>query len=166
MENKDIRQQVSDMIIRTFIEDYSKSIFTSQLYEMFGKCDSAVKAYIKPGREFWHYDGSRRDYRKLTVTYVRTGVMFFVFNDEPDVEHAWFIGSFNCLSLYAAQIYPYEIGRIMFEHCRYGAENAIDEFPKICEMCKWDDCNGSITVDVIWDEQPSVIGEIKHKERV
>lgn len=58
MENKDIRQQVSDMIIRTFIEDYSKITFTSKLYEMFGKCDSAVKAYIKPGREFWHYDGN------------------------------------------------------------------------------------------------------------
>lgn len=126
-------------------EDYSNTTYTSQLYEMFSKDDKAIKAYIKEGREFWHFNGSK--YRKLKVTYVRSGVMFFVFEDEPDVEQAWFISSFNACSLYAAQIYPYEIGKFLAERF----EGADENFPKICKQCKWDDCGGKISVEVIWD---------------
>ena len=126
--------------------DYSNTVFTSQVSEMFGRHNEAIEAYIKPGREFWHYDGDKMSYRKLKVTYVRTGVMFFVFEDEPETEHAWFIGSFNCHTLYAAQIYPYEISRIMSD----------SDIPKICEQCKFDDCDGRITVEVIWDNDEQI----------
>ena len=128
-------------------EDYANTTFASQLYELFGKRTELIIAYIKVGREFWHYDFEKSRYRKLKVTYIRSGVMFFTYEDEPDSEHAWFISSFNTCSLYAAQIYPYEIAKLLSKYC----ENAINDFPKICEQCKWDDCNGNITVDVIWD---------------
>lgn len=128
-------------------EDYSNITYTSQLYEMLSKRDDAIKAYIKEGREFWYFDGEKRKYRKLKVTYVRSGVMFFVFEDEPDTEHAWFITSFNGCSLYAAQIYPYEIGRLLSQWI----EGADEGFPKACKTCKWDDCGGKISVEVIWD---------------
>ena len=105
------KNKLKNELINMLTGDYSDTVFTSCLYDMFGKHSDAIDAYIKPGREFWHYDGEKRRYRKLKITYVRSGVMFFVFEDDPDnVEHAWFIGSFNCDSLYAAQIYPYEIG--------------------------------------------------------
>lgn len=129
-------------------EVYSNATYTSQLYEMFCKHDDAIKAYIKEGREFWYYDGEKWKYRKLKVTYVRTGVMFFVFEDEPDTEHAWFISSFNGCSLYAAQIYPYEIGKLLSQWY----EGADKDFPKICKQCKWDDRGGKISVEVIWDD--------------
>ena len=140
------QEEIVDILLDSY--DYSNTVYTSQLREMFGDHDEAVNVYIKPGREFWHYDGEKRDYRKLKVTYVRSGVVFFVFEDEPETEHAWFIGSFNCLLLHAAQIYPYEIGRILSKW----HENAADEFPEICKQCKWDDCDGRITVEVIWDK--------------
>lgn len=136
-----------ETILNILNEDYSNTVFTSQLHDMFGKHGDAIDSYIKPDREFWYYDGNKRCYRKLKITYVRSGVMFFVFEDEPDVEHAWFIGSFNCDSLFAAQIYPYEIGRLMSKYY----EGADKDFPKICKQCKWDDCDGKITVEVIWD---------------
>lgn len=145
MDTKKLEQMLIDM----FNEDYSNTTFTSQLYDMFGKHTDIIDAYIKPDREFWYYDGEKREYRKLKITYVRTGVMFFVFEDEPEVEHAWFISSFNCASLFAAQIYPYEIGRLLSKYY----EDADKEFPKICETCKWNDCDGRIKVEVIWDNE-------------
>lgn len=135
-----VKQQIFDLINR----DCSRITFDTRLYELFCKDDELVKAYIKVGRKFWHYDGEKMCWRKLTVTYVRSGVMFFTFDDEPDVEYAWFIGSMNCLCLHAAEIYPYEIGEILHE--RYPDNN----FAEICKQCKWDDANGEITVEVIW----------------
>ena len=125
--------------------NYKNITYTSRLDDMFSKHYEAINAYIKPGREFWYYDGTR--YRKLKVTYVRSGVMFFTFIDEPDAELAWFIGSFNCASLYAAQIYPYEIGELLAPWYKDVAK----DFPEICKQCKWDDCNGMIKVEVIWE---------------
>ena len=143
MEEEEL-QLLDDIINRT----YSNTTFTSRLYDMFSKRDDAVAAYIKPDREFWYYDGDKGCYRKLRVTYVRTGVMFFEFEDEPQVEHAWFVGSFNSMTLYAAQIYPYEIGEIMAKYC----DGADINVPKICKQCRWDDCNGNIDVTVVWDK--------------
>jgi hypothetical protein len=142
------REEIVQQYIDEVLDDYRNTTFTSLLYDMFGKHYEAIDAYIKEGREFWHYDGEKKCYRKLKVTYVRTGVMFFVFEDEPEKEHAWFIGSFNCDSLLAAQIYPYEIGELLSKW----DENLKTEIPKMCKNCKWDDCNGQITVEVIWDK--------------
>ena len=143
MTHEELVQQCID-ILR---ENYTNTTFTSQLYEMFGKHTELITAYIKEGREFWHYDGEKSRYRKLKVTYIRSGVIFFIYEDQPDLEHAWFISSFNTYSLYAAQIFPYEIAELLSKYY----ENTAKDFPKICEQCKWDDCNGNITVDVIWD---------------
>ena len=144
-------ENVKKLITGFLYEDYSNTTFTSRLHEMFGRNDDAIKDYIKPGREFWYYDGDKMCFRKLKVTYVRAGIMFFTFDDEPEAEHAWFINSFNCWSLYAAQIYPHEIGKLFSKYC--GHKDAVEDFPKICEKCKWDTCNGRITVDVIWDKE-------------
>ncbi len=132
-----IEQQIIDLINH----DYSRMTFDTRLYELFCKKDKFVKAYIKVGRKFWHYDG---DWRKLTVTYVRSGVMFFTFDDDHEVEHAWFMGSMNCLTMHAAEIYPNEISEIISE--MYPDNN----FVEMCKQCKWDDCNGQITTEVIW----------------
>lgn len=137
----DIKQQIIDLINN----DYSHTTFDTRLYELFCKQEKAVKQYIKVGRKFWHYDGDKIGWRKLTVTYVRSGVMFFTFNDEPDVEHAWFMGSMNCLALHAAEIHPYEISEILSE---WYPDN---DFAEISKYCNWDDCDGKITVEVIWD---------------
>lgn len=141
--------EITQLITEMVYGDYNNTTFTSQLYEMFGKHTDIIEEYIKEGRVFWFYDGEKREYRKLKITYVRTGVMFFVFEDEPEVEHAWFISSFNGASLFAAQIYPYEIGRLLSKYY----EGADKDFPRICETCKWNDCDGRIKVDVIWEEK-------------
>lgn len=145
MGKEEIEQYVKDI----FECDYSNVTFTSQLFDMFGKHTEGIEQYIKEGRKFWFYDEEKYKYRKLNVVYVRTGVMFFEFEDEPGVEHAMFMGSYNCASLHAAQIYPYEIGKILSEWY----ENADVDFPEICKKCKWGDCGGRIKVEVIWDEK-------------
>lgn len=137
----DVEQQVFDLIDH----DYSNTTFATRLYELFCKQDEAVKRYIKVGRKFWHYDNKKMCWRKLTVTYTRANVMFFTFDDEPDVEYAWFMGSMNCLCLHAAEIHPYEISEILRE---WYPDN---DFAEISKYCNWDDCCGGITVEVIWD---------------
>lgn len=147
----DLKQKILDQelldLIDFFSYDYSHMTFDTRLYELFCKEDEYVKAYIKVGRKFWHYDYEKRCWRKLTVTYVRSGVMFFTFDNEPNIEHGWFIASMNCLCLHAAEIHPYEISKILSE--RYPD----NDFVEICKQCKWDNAEGDITVDVIWDEK-------------
>ena len=137
--------EIEQEIIDFFNHDYSHTTFDTRLYELFCKHDEAVEAYIKVGRKFWYFDLERKQWRKLTVIYVRTGVMFITFDDEPELELAWFIRSYNVLMLHAAEIHPYEISEILSEW--YPDNN----FVEICKTCKWDDDNGSITVDVIWE---------------
>ena len=140
--------KIKQLIMETYYGDYSNTTFTSQLYEMFGKHTDIIEEYIKEGREFWFYNVDISGFCKLKVTYVRRGVMFFVYEGETE-EHAWFISSFNCSSLHAAQIYPYEIGKLLSKYY----DGADEEFPEICKKCKWEDCGGRIKVDVIWDEK-------------
>ena len=89
-------------------KSYKDTTWSAALNDLFKNDDEALQAYIKEGREFWYFD-TGNSWRKLRVTYVRSGVMFFVFEDEPDNEKAWFLGSFNAISLIAAQIYVDEL---------------------------------------------------------
>ena len=59
MEKDKIEQQILDFINK----DYSRTTFATRLYELLCKHDEAVKAYIKVGRKFWHYDGEKMCWR-------------------------------------------------------------------------------------------------------
>lgn len=143
MEKDQIDQLIHDFILH----DYSNVTYATRLYDLFCKHDELIIAYIKVGRKFWEYDEKKGCFRKLTVTYVRTGVVFYVFEDEPEVERAAFICSFRVLMWNVAEIYPYEIGTLL---STYYPETAKD-FPDICKQCKWDDCDRRITIDIIWE---------------
>ena len=145
MDEKDL-QLLEDILTG----DYSHTTYSPMLADIFGRNNVDIfSAYIKPGREFWYFDTETSNFRKIKVTYVRTGVMFFVYEDEPKTEHAMFMGCFDATTLHAAQIYPHEIGRLLSKvYGKYGAD-----FPNVCKTCKWDDINGRIKVEVIWDEE-------------
>lgn len=147
--NTRVTKEDVEKLLKILENDYSDAVFTSKLYEMFGKNMDDMKSYIKVGRKFWHFDDEKHCFRELTVTYIRSGVMFFTFDDDPEQkEGAWYLGSFNAMMLHAAQIFPYEIGRIFSKHY----EKMETRFPEICKQCKWDDLDGRITVEVVWNE--------------
>lgn len=136
-------QEIKELANQLLNSDYSGMTFATTLFDMFGKRDEDIAEYIKPNREFWHFDEGK--WRKLKVTYVRSGVMFFKFDDEPNVEKAWFINSFNTQSMCVAQVYPNEIEGILSK--TYPDNN----FAEVCKNCKWEDYGGRIKVEVIWD---------------
>ena len=125
---------------------YSDTVFETRLYELFCKKDELVHEYIKVGRKFWRYDDTLQVFRKLTVTYVRTGVVFYTFDDVPDKEESSYISSFNVLTWHAAEIHVYEISKLLSKYYE-----TAEEFADICKTAKFDDCDGRITVDIIWD---------------
>ena len=126
-----------------FEHSYKDTTWSAALNDLFSKDDAALQAYIQEGREFWFFDNGI--WKKLKVTYVRSGVMFFVFENEPEKEKAWFLSSFNAVSLVAAQIYVDELSAY------YEKKYNDCDFPKICSECKWQTFNDKITVDVIWE---------------
>ena len=140
MKEKEINKWINEIINK----DYTGTTFTTTLFDTFGKRIDDIAEYIKTGREFWHYDDCR--WRKLKVTYVRSGVMFLTFEDEPNVEKAWFISSFNAQTLCMAQIYPYEIAKILSK------TYPDNDFVEVCKQCKWEDYGGKIKVEVVWDK--------------
>ena len=136
-------QEIEKFIKQLINNDYSGMTFATTLFDLFNKRSEDIAEYIKPDREFWHFDESK--WRKLKVTYVRSGVMFFKFEDEPETERAWFISSFNAQTLCVAQIYPYEIAKILSK------THPDNNFVDICKQCKWEDYDGKIKIEVIWD---------------
>ena len=151
--NTEVTKENIEKAFKRLIGDYSDTVFTSKLYEMFGKNVDDVKSYIKVGRKFWHFDPDKNRFRKITVTYIRSGIMFFTFDDDPDQnEEAWCLGSLNTMMLHAAHIFPYEIGKLFSKHY----EKMATRFPEICKQCKWDTLDGRITVDVVWDMQDEI----------
>lgn len=137
-------QEIDKLVHQLMGNDYSGMTFCTTLSEMFGKRNEDIAEYIKPDREFWHFDDCR--WHKLKVTHVRSGVMFFTFEDEPSVEKAWFISSFYAQTLCMAQVYPYEIAEILSK--TYPDNN----FVEVCKQCKWQDYGGKIKIEVIWDK--------------
>ena len=125
------------------IHSHKDETWSSALNDLFSHDDPAAMSYIKEGREFWYFDPGN-SWRKIRITYVRSGVMFFVFEDEPDKEKAWFLSSFNAISLVAAHIYVNELNDYYIN--KYG----YDDFPQICKECQWQTFNNKIEVTVVW----------------
>lgn len=145
--NTEVTKEDIDKVFKILTNDYSDTVFTSKLYEMFGKDVDDVKSYIKVGRKFWHFDPDKHRFRMITVTYIRSGVMFFTFDDDPDQnEEAWYLGSFNTMMLHAAQIFPYEIASILSKD----DQRMKTRFLEMLKQCKWDDLDRRITVEVVW----------------
>lgn len=92
---------------------YKKMQFSTQLSELYGRDN--YESHIEVGREYWYFWGTDSDvykhtkqtWNKIKITYIRSGVVFYVLSDFPDYPEDFF--PFKCYmasALVYAQIDP------------------------------------------------------------
>lgn len=88
---------------------YKKRCFSTQLSDLYGR--DGYQSHIEEGREYWwyFYEDSEisKGWHKIKITYVRSGCVFYVFTDLPDVPERFFpASSFFGATLIFADINP------------------------------------------------------------
>lgn len=109
----------------------------SNLESLFKRNINKISEYIKPGQKFWTYVDSEQIFKLFTVTYIRSGVVFYKFENETKEEH------FSLDSMFCQFIYPETIDT--------------DKIADICGYDKsifnsnlnFDDIDGKIKITVI-----------------
>lgn len=72
----------------------------TNLKNLFSDDMQAASKYIKVGRQFWKYDEVTDEFDLITITYVRSGIAFYVKEGETEEN------SFGTRSVVAALLYP------------------------------------------------------------
>lgn len=72
----------------------------TNLRKLFSDDMLAASKYIQAGRQFWQYNDSTREFDLITITYVRSGIAFYVKEGETEED------SFGTRSIAAALLYP------------------------------------------------------------
>lgn len=67
---------------------FKKVCFSTQLSDLYG--EDNYQSHIEEGREYWYYfprtDELREGWYKIKVTYIRSGCLFYIFSDYPEVK--------------------------------------------------------------------------------
>ncbi|MBO7693548.1 MAG: hypothetical protein J6T10_13030 [Methanobrevibacter sp.] len=67
---------------------FKKICFSTELSELYGR--DSYQSHIEIGREYWYYFSRELNisegWRKIKVTYIRSGCMFYIFSDYPEVK--------------------------------------------------------------------------------
>lgn len=118
-------------------------VWASSLQEIFDCDDDALYKYIQVGREFWVFDDNT--WRKFTVTFIRSNIMFFIYDDEPDTEYALHIHTPSVRFLHPAVIYIDDI----LEYINNHHAGDLEEWEYRLRNGRWDNLNGKIKIKVV-----------------
>lgn len=69
-----------------------KILFSTMIKDLYGK--DKYKSYIKVGNEYWYffdekaeaYKATQRYWNKIKITYIRSGCLFYILPDSPEVK--------------------------------------------------------------------------------
>ena len=89
-----------------------KKVLSTAICEVFGKDHFAE--HIVVGAKFWCYFGSedkqfrltKRSWNVITITYIRSGVVFYTLDDNPSVEFHFELGSIMSQQLELYELDP------------------------------------------------------------
>lgn len=90
-----------------------KTCFSTMVSDLWGR--NNYQSHIELGREYWWkfpwnseiYEKTGQDWHKLKITYLRSGCMFYILTDAPEIEEQFCaINSFFGASLILADIDP------------------------------------------------------------
>lgn len=67
---------------------FKKVCFSTQLSDLYG--EDNYQSHIEEGREYWYYfsrtDELKEGWYKIKVTYIRSGCLFYIFSDYPEIK--------------------------------------------------------------------------------
>jgi hypothetical protein len=88
---------------------FKKICFSTRLSDLYGRDD--YQSHIEEGKEYWYYftreDGIQEGWYKITVTYIRSGCMFYRIVGHPEIEERFCATScFLASTLIPAELDP------------------------------------------------------------
>lgn len=91
-----------------------KKIVLTDLISLFGEL--YYKDHLYVGRELWlktdvgtpEYNVTHKEWNKIVITYIRTGVMFYSIVGHPEHEFYGLMGSMKVLKMKVAELDPYK----------------------------------------------------------
>lgn len=88
---------------------FKKVCFSTQLSDLYGKDN--YQSHIEEGREYWYYfprtDELKEGWYKIKVTYIRSGCLFYIFSDYPEIKESFCpINCFMASAFIFAEIDP------------------------------------------------------------
>lgn len=99
--NLSIINESHDEIVRQFLDGYyCSATAATRLHDVFANNIEGMKKYFKVGRQFWMYDDLQMKYVLITITYIRSGIVFYT--EEDEIEER----SFGSGSVFAELLYP------------------------------------------------------------
>lgn len=67
---------------------FKKIRLSTQLSDLYGR--DGYQSHIEEGREYWYYFSRDSEidegWYKIKITYIRSGCMFYIFSDYPEIE--------------------------------------------------------------------------------
>ena len=125
-------------------------IFATRLYDMLCKNNDMIWDYIKVGRQFWKYNEKEWKYDLITITYIRSGVAFFITEGKEDLGEDYALaGSFGIGMLYPRVVYVNDIANLYVKY--YPEEDDKKEYESIrhmFEIMKPDIPDNNVKIDV------------------
>lgn len=112
-------------------------VIFSTLKGLFGNNIHKIRDYIKPGQIYWEFSELENKWTRIKITYIRSGVFFYVYVNEPDRELYFLDRSYTMLQLVPETIDTVSICNL----CNYD----LDSF----RSSIFDDYNGAIEIKVI-----------------
>lgn len=129
---------MTEPIIKSLYDQSNDPTFSSRLVDIFDKDSEAMNKYIQVGRKFYQFVD--KEWKLLTITYVRSGVFFFKYEGNP-IEHHGIFNSVAIDWLHVADIYIDDITAFYLN--RFKGLTKGDIRKRLLEA-KWEDYQGNL----------------------
>lgn len=107
--NLSIINEKHNEIVGQFLDDYySSATAATMLHDVFSHNIEGMKNYFQVGRQFWMYDDLQMKYVLITITYIRSGIVFYT-TEGDDEERSFASGSVFAELLYPRVLYLRDI---------------------------------------------------------
>lgn len=122
-------------------------MLATKLCELFNNEFESIKKQFKVGRQFWMYNEKKRKYVLITITYIRSGIVFFK-EESDDCEKSFGDTSVVASLLYPRVIYADEVVEHINVVSRCQTITTCDEIRQLYKTIKMDIPDDYVVIDI------------------